>query len=281
MQLQRVYYKSDLKIRVVFRDWQEKPLPRFAFRYSTGPGDTSYTASYDGENYVNCTPCDEGVMICRDYPHFLPGRLRVERYFPCDDERFDDQEFSFAKECLTGIEITDVDDFDIPVSGEATEYAEKEPGEKGDKGDPGEKGEKGDKGDKGDPGASGGAIDYSLLVEQEVPGEFWLGFDGATRKQVYVRTFTGTTLPGFYTDDQFDPYYPYYQMLGSSPAMENVSVVNAWIRLPEYRPGCDLGGENYQWDIVPSLSGLKLYFKKSPGALGNRRYSITVKYTKP
>lgn len=34
-------------------------------------------------------------------------------------------------------------------------------------------------------------MDYSKLIEQEVPGEKWLGPDGVPR-QVYVRTFTGT-----------------------------------------------------------------------------------------
>lgn len=36
-------------------------------------------------------------------------------------------------------------------------------------------------------------IDHSILTEQIVPGEFWVGFDG-TKKQVYTRTFRFSTL---------------------------------------------------------------------------------------
>lgn len=35
------------------------------------------------------------------------------------------------------------------------------------------------------------AIDYSSLIEQIVPGEFWLGTDGL-RRQVFIRTFIGS-----------------------------------------------------------------------------------------
>jgi|GEM_PF-4071714 len=269
--LQKVYYKSDLKIRVVFRDWQTKPLPRFLFRYSTAAGaGNSVTVSYDGENYVNCSPCDQGVMVCLDFPHLMPGRLKVERFYPSDDERFADLSFNSAKEYLSGIELVDVNDFDFEQPEEVVEYAEKEQGEKGEKGDPGEPGP-----------AGGGGVDYSPTTEQAVSGEYWLAMDGVTRKQVYCRTLKGSTRSYFGNSKLRDCNFGYSQLITMPCAVENLSVVNAWIGQPSYKPSSSLMKDEYQWEIAPAPDmGVMLFFRVQDGALNDSPYQITIKYTK-
>lgn len=279
-QLQKVFYKSDLKIRVVFRDWDTSPLPRFVFRYSTGGGSSEQiTVSYDGEAYTNCTPCDEGVMICLAYPHFMPGRLKVERYFPSADERFEDSSFNAAKEYLTPIEITDVNHFHDDSSEEIVEYASYMRGERGSKGDPGERGPKGDPGETGPQGpAGGGGMNHCIFEEQEVPGEFWPGSDGVTVKQVYCRTFYGTTPSEFTMGGSFPTTFPYIARILFAGGLESFSIVHAWIRNPNYKPGSFLAEPDLQWDMAPSAQGLVLYSKNATGGLTSRPYLITIKY---
>ncbi len=125
----KINYKSDFKLREI-SEVQDGQTP-FVFEYKSS-GAAKYTASYDGSNYVNCRPLDDGSLLVIFDNHKLGlGRLQVRREYMLFDE-----------DCHDGIynQVT-VDQLDVVLTtGQSDDYStsvDVYPAyQKGEKGDP-------------------------------------------------------------------------------------------------------------------------------------------------
>ncbi len=78
----------------------------FKFTYYT-PQSVGYEASYDGTNYTNCTPQEDGsLLIVFDGHRFNMGKLMVKREYFLDDSNFADGIYNLVSTYSTDIEIT-------------------------------------------------------------------------------------------------------------------------------------------------------------------------------
>ncbi len=84
-----VYYKSDFRVEVA--NYAADTSTPFVFTYKTTSDGSSYLASFDGENYTNCSVTDEGTLLVTFDSHGLDmGQLSVVREYFVDDEDFAD-----------------------------------------------------------------------------------------------------------------------------------------------------------------------------------------------
>lgn len=112
------------------------------------------------------------------------------------------------------------------------------------------------------------AIDYSLLTEQIVPGEYWIGDDGAKR-QVYVKTYRGTTPSNLAqsTEMRLD--------LGVVVA----SMCKIYVGVINNQPPYQYNTPNIYWGLSYTSSGFIIMFN-SGNSLAEKQYNITIKYIK-
>lgn len=124
--------------------------------------------------------------------------------------------------------------------------------------------------------------DYTILSEQIVPGEFWLGQDGVKR-QVYIRTFIGNT-PDL---DESSPVGKYVYL--TDFFCDEVEIVRGIVgrktaKTSKVYGDNSLSTTNY-WDVIilgnegAGTQG-KILLDASYSSFRNTPYSITIKYTK-
>lgn len=116
-------------------------------------------------------------------------------------------------------------------------------------------------------------IDFSSLTEQKIPGEFWVDADGTTKRQVYQRTFIGTT----------NSAAGGFSVLTSGVKAFNVECSNVFggtssfpIAFVNYSGGTF--GRDYLYQIYNSTGTIILAMYGE--TVTNRPYVITLKYTK-
>lgn len=126
----KIHYESDFKIIERFGgdDAMGFSVP-FKFVYYTK--DATYVASWDGQNYINCKPNEDGSLtVFFDQTGFKVGKLKVRREFYIQDSDFNDGVCNLVTDEATPISLVDGATDSINVENEiAPIYA------KGDKGD--------------------------------------------------------------------------------------------------------------------------------------------------
>lgn len=92
--MKTINYKSDFKIVEEFSDGSSLFNSPFTFTYYTKPS-TQYVVIYDGENYINCKPLDEGkLLVIFDNHNLSTGVLKVKREFRLTDSDFSDNTYT-------------------------------------------------------------------------------------------------------------------------------------------------------------------------------------------
>ena len=122
-------------------------------------------------------------------------------------------------------------------------------------------------------------IDYSMLTEQIVPGEFWIDNDGKTKKQVYRRTFVGSFNSTTATNLVLAYGIRSYEVVHSSIlAGAGDSVIDNKVT----DEGYIAPGTNTSWTIQNRLETNICQLAIVGQALLNKdlRYVVTLKYTK-
>ena len=109
-----INYESDFKIIEGFKDGSSILAAPFKFTYYTRMSRGTYVASYDGTEFVNCHPTDDGrVVVPFDNPQFGLGVLNVKREFFLNDKDFADGICTLVSVESTGIVLdrgaTDMD----------------------------------------------------------------------------------------------------------------------------------------------------------------------------
>lgn len=126
----RINYQSDFKIKERFAgDGAIGFSVPFKFAYYTQ--DVTYVASWDGQNYVNCKPNEDGSLtVIFDQTGFKEGKLKVRREFYIQDPDFKDGVCNLVTDDAIDIVLVDGATDSINIENEiAPIYA------KGDKGD--------------------------------------------------------------------------------------------------------------------------------------------------
>lgn len=206
--MKTINYESDFKIIEGFKDGSSILAAPFRFTYYTKVSRGVYVAEYNGSEFVNCHPSDDGrVIVPFDSPKLGMGVLMVKREFFLSDSDFKDGICNLVSVESTGITLdrgaTDMDGevnielFPFYQQGETGKSAYDEWLELGNtgtvedflnsmRGEPftyedftpeqleSLKGPKGDKGDKGEQGIQGVKGEKG---EQGIQGE--KGADGA------------------------------------------------------------------------------------------------------
>lgn len=115
-------------------------------------------------------------------------------------------------------------------------------------------------------------LDYTSLSEQAVPGEFWLDEDGVTQRQVYVRTFAGTTPVTAYdiTNGLL------FKILGSH-VIKQTGLIHATIG--GAYPYNAITDEEW-FGLSTSSAGVWITCNKNNTVLTEKTYIITLKYTR-
>lgn len=112
--MKTINYESDFKIIEGFKDGSSILAAPFKFTYYTKVSRGVYVASYDGTEFVNCHPTDDGrVVVPFDNPQFGMGVLNVKREFFLNDKDFADGICNLVSVESTGIVLdrgaTDMD----------------------------------------------------------------------------------------------------------------------------------------------------------------------------
>lgn len=115
-------------------------------------------------------------------------------------------------------------------------------------------------------------MDYSKLIEQEVPGEKWLGPDGVPR-QVYVRTFTGTT-PG-YAGGTYISSLPIYGQIQIISGAITVIEGGTTLMIP-----INLTGSQWHTETYVDNNTIGMATVSGATRVWGKPYSVTIKYTK-
>lgn len=102
--MRTINYESDFKIIEGFVDGSSILAAPFKFTYYTKVSRGVYVASYDGTEFVNCHPTDDGrVVVPFDNPQFGMGVLNVKREFFLNDKDFADGICNLVSVESTGI----------------------------------------------------------------------------------------------------------------------------------------------------------------------------------
>ena len=206
--MRTINYESDFKIIEGFKDGSSILAAPFRFTYYTKVSRGVYVAEYNGSEYVNCKPTEDGkVVVPFDSPKLGMGVLMVKREFFLSDSDFKDGICNLVSVESTGITLdrgaTDMDGevnielFPFYQQGEAGKSAYDEWLELGNtgtvedflnsmRGEPftyedftpeqlaalkGPKGDKGDKGDRGEQGIQGEKGEQGEQGEKGEKGE--------------------------------------------------------------------------------------------------------------
>lgn len=196
--MKTINYESDFKLVEGFKDGSPINNAPFRFTYYTKVSRGVYVAEYNGSEYVNCIPTEDGrVIVPFDSPKLGMGQLMVKREFFLNDADFADGVCNLVSVESTGITLDkgatdDMGEINIEVfpfyqQGEAGKSAydlwleqgnegsvqdflnsfKGEKGDKGDKGADGERGEQGIQGIQGEKGDKGDKMTYDDLTEDE------------------------------------------------------------------------------------------------------------------
>lgn len=102
--MRTINYESDFKIIEGFKDGSSILAAPFKFTYYTKISRGAYVASYNGTEFVNCHPTDDGrVVVPFDRPSFGLGVLNVKREFFLNDKDYSDGVCNLVSVESTGI----------------------------------------------------------------------------------------------------------------------------------------------------------------------------------
>lgn len=116
-----INYESDFKIIEGFKDKSPITTAPFRFSYYTKMSKRTYVAEYDGSNYTNCKPTDDGrIVVAFDNHKLGMGVLNVKREFFLTDKDFADGICNLVSVETTGITLDsgatdEIDDIVIEV----------------------------------------------------------------------------------------------------------------------------------------------------------------------
>lgn len=116
-----INYESDFKIIEGFKDKSPITTAPFRFSYYTKMSKRTYVAEYDGLNYTNCKPTDDGrIVVAFDNHKLGMGVLNVKREFFLTDKDFADGICNLVSVETTGITLDsgatdEIDDIVIEV----------------------------------------------------------------------------------------------------------------------------------------------------------------------
>ncbi len=104
--MKTINYESDFKLIEGFKDGSSITAAPFRFTYYTKVSRGVYVAEYDGSEYVNCIPTDDGkVIVPFDSPKLGMGVLNVKREFFLNDSDFADGVCNLVSVESTGITL--------------------------------------------------------------------------------------------------------------------------------------------------------------------------------
>lgn len=101
-----INYESDFKIIEGFKDGSSILAAPFRFTYYTKVSRGVYVAEYNGSEFVNCIPTEDGkVIVPFDSPKLGMGVLMVKREFFLNDSNFNDGICNLVSVESTGITL--------------------------------------------------------------------------------------------------------------------------------------------------------------------------------
>lgn len=104
--MRTINYESDFKLIEGFKDGSSILAAPFRFTYYTKVARGVYVAEYNGDEYVNCIPTEDGkVIVPFDSPKLGMGVLMVKREFFLNDSNFSDGICNLVSVESTGITL--------------------------------------------------------------------------------------------------------------------------------------------------------------------------------
>ena len=104
--MKTINYESDFKLIEGFKDGSSILAAPFRFTYYTKVSRGVYVAEYNGSEYVNCIPTEDGkVIVPFDSPKLGMGMLMVKREFFLNDADFSDGVCNLVSVESTGITL--------------------------------------------------------------------------------------------------------------------------------------------------------------------------------
>ena len=104
--MRTINYESDFKLIESFKDGSSILAAPFRFTYYTKVSRGVYVAEYNGSEYVNCIPTEDGrVIVPFDSPKLGMGQLMVKREFFLNDADFADGVCNLVSVESTGITL--------------------------------------------------------------------------------------------------------------------------------------------------------------------------------
>lgn len=104
--MRTINYESDFKIIEGFKDGSSILAAPFRFSYYTKVSRGVYVAEYNGNEFVNCHPSDDGrVIVPFDSPKLGMGVLMVKREFFLNDSDYKDGICNLVSVESTGITL--------------------------------------------------------------------------------------------------------------------------------------------------------------------------------
>lgn len=104
--MRTINYESDFKLIEGFKDGSSILNAPFRFTYYTKVSRGVYVAEYNGREYVNCIPTEDGrVIVPFDSPKLGMGQLMVKREFFLNDADFADGVCNLVSVESTGITL--------------------------------------------------------------------------------------------------------------------------------------------------------------------------------
>lgn len=104
--MKTINYESDFKLIEGFKDGSSITNAPFRFTYYTKVSRGVYIAEYDGKEYKNCIPTDDGrVIVPFDSPQLGMGVLNVKREFFLSDADFTDGVCNLVSVETTGVTL--------------------------------------------------------------------------------------------------------------------------------------------------------------------------------
>jgi len=180
MQQKQIYYKSDFSAILAFDGGWTTPFRLKFYCQNSGPS-RSFTASYNGSEYTNCSVLSDGRLhIAFDDHNLGLGVLMLQPEFYLTNEAYNDHicnevikpfapVFKDSNNVEYNIALDMTGSSTMETIGTLPAYYQK--GEKGDKGDQGEQGIQGEQGEQGVKGDKGDKGDQGIQGEQGPQGE--------------------------------------------------------------------------------------------------------------
>lgn len=163
--IRHVNYASDFRVVFSFPGNKRPEYPwRLELTTPNTAGYNAFMARFDGENYYNCLPLEDGMLLVAvDNHNLAPGPLSYKLTIDAPDGAFPDGEMNVTTPGYLGIELW---------YGPSEELSNEELNIivvtlKGDKGDTGAQGPEGQKGDPGETGPTGPQGDTPKITADE------------------------------------------------------------------------------------------------------------------